>query len=58
MPDFSMCDAECSSSRLCRRHADSGTKPCDWQPYTEFKPDGDGQCGFYMPLPVREEATN
>jgi hypothetical protein len=29
MPDIMMCRADCSGSKQCYRHADSGTKACE-----------------------------
>lgn len=48
MPDITMCYvAYCPSSRDCKRHEHSGTKPnATYQSYGLFSPDGD-KCEFF-----------
>jgi hypothetical protein len=57
MPDFSMCvENNCKRSKDCRRHADSGTKPCSNQAWGASNDVND--CKYYMPTKGDKDVEN
>ncbi len=59
MPDISMCmNNTCAKRADCYRHPWSGTQGSDYQSYSDFKPDENGECKNFWDKKQRTKGTD